>query len=245
MQQTAPPPDPHRRRRAAGNASREETRRRLLAAADALFREQGYPATTVAEIAARADVSLQTLYLAWGSKSALLRAATNAAAVAARLPMTHDEWRSRIRAELEDAARSDPGAVAHLAAVTRIFIGVAERAAPYWRMQREAAATDPDIAADRRSIMVEGRRTMAEIAAGMPRHGLRPDLTPEYVTDTLWALASPDVYLLLTLDGGYDAAAAEAWLLHTLTSALCVEGTPRPGTPTTRPDPDHRPRRTT
>src|ERR1700753_2620027 len=62
------------RHQEAAAASRAETRRRLLRAAENEFTERGYSAATVAKIAARAGVTVQTLYLAWGSKRALLRA---------------------------------------------------------------------------------------------------------------------------------------------------------------------------
>lgn len=62
------------RHREAGAASRVETRRRLLDAAGHEFAERGYTAATVTRIAGRAGVTVQTLYLAWGSKRELLRA---------------------------------------------------------------------------------------------------------------------------------------------------------------------------
>src|SRR6202012_3498689 len=71
-------PKPTRHQEAAA-ASRAETRRRLLRAAEEEFTERGYSAATVARIAARAGVTVQTLYLAWGSKRALLRAYMEAA----------------------------------------------------------------------------------------------------------------------------------------------------------------------
>jgi len=215
--------DPYRRRREAGAASREETRRRLLAAADGLFRERGYPATTVAAIAERAGVSLQTLYLAWGSKRALLRAASDAAVVASELPMRPEEWRSTVRAGLASEVGEDAAAAAYLAAVGRLFVRVAERAAPYWRMQRQAAATEPEIAADWEATVTERRRTMAEVAGGVPRRGLRAGLAGEDVADTLWALASPEVYDLLTTQGDYTPAAFGSWLERTLVAALCAD----------------------
>ena len=224
MRQVARALDPYRRRREAGTASREQTRRRLLAAADELFREQGYPATTVAAIAARANVSLQTLYLAWGSKRALLLAAGAAAAVASQLPVEHDEWRSTIRAELAADAGHDPTAGAYLAAVSRLFVRVAERTAPYWRLNRQAAATDLEIAAGQEATAAERRRTMEEVARAVPHRGLRPGLTPSDIADTLWALASPDVYDLFTTQAGQSAAGFEAWLERTLVAALCDDG---------------------
>lgn len=223
MRQTATPDDRYHRRRAAGAASREETRRRLVAAADSLFREEGYQATTVAEIAKRAGVSLQTLYLAWGSKRALLGGAAASAAVASETPMESDEWRSIIRAELAREAGDDPAASAYLAAASRLFVRVADRTADYWRMYRQAAASDPEIASDWAAIERDRRHTMTEVARNIPARGLRADLSPDEVADTLWALASPDVYLLFRTEGGHDSAAFQAWLERTLTRALCVE----------------------
>lgn len=221
MPETAPAIDPYRRRRAAGAASREETRRRLLVAADALFRAQGYPATTVTAIAARAGVSLQTLYLAWGSKRELLRAAGDAATVASQLPASHEEWRSTIREELATDAGDDPSAGAYLAAVSRLFVRVAERTALYWRMNQQASATDVEVAAGWEATMAERRRTMEEVARAVPHRGLRPGLTSADIADTLWALASPEVYDLLTSQAGHSPAAFGSWLQRTLVAALC------------------------
>ena len=226
--------DPYRRRREAGVASREETRRRLLVSADGLFRERGYRATTVAAIAEGAGVSLQTLYLAWGSKRALLNAAAGAAAMALELPLQPDEWRATIRAELaEDAGEDTAGA--YLAAVGRLFVSVAGRTAPYWRVYRQAAATDPEVAADWEGLMADRRRTMDEVAKGVPRRGLRDGLEEGDVADTLWALASPEVYELFVVQGGRSPAAYGAWLERTLVVALCVApGQPPSTAPTVR-----------
>jgi len=217
------PSDPFARRREAGAASRGETRRRLLAAADALFRERGYPATAVAAIAERAGVSLQTLYLAWGSKRALLRAATDAAAAASQLPVQPDEWRASIRAALADAAGREATASEYLAAVGRLFVQIAERTAPYWRMHRQAAATDPEVAADWAALTAARRRTLAEVARGVPPRGVRPGLTADAITETLWALASPELYDLFTAEGGYEVGTFQAWLTRTLVAALCED----------------------
>src|SRR6266536_157975 len=57
-----------RREQAAG------TRRDILEAAQRLFERRGYAATTMAAIAAEAGVALKTVYLAFETKSGLLRA---------------------------------------------------------------------------------------------------------------------------------------------------------------------------
>src|SRR5258707_10699024 len=66
------------RQREAGEVTRRETRRRLLAAARAEFSERGYAAATVARIASRAGVSVQSLYNDWGNKRNLLHAVMEA-----------------------------------------------------------------------------------------------------------------------------------------------------------------------
>src|SRR4051812_27540644 len=129
--------DPYRRRREAGTASREDTRRRLLSAADRCFREQGYRATTVTAIAAGAGVSLQTLYLAWGSKAALFKAAA-AAAAAPATPGSPDAWQAATLVELAEDARSSPGTRDYLAAVGRVVVRVVVRTARYRELYQEA-----------------------------------------------------------------------------------------------------------
>src|ERR671936_3205564 len=58
-------------------AQAEATRRDILDAAQRLFEANGYPATTMAEIAKEADVALKTVYLAFETKNGLLRTLWN------------------------------------------------------------------------------------------------------------------------------------------------------------------------
>ena len=59
-------PAPRQQRRKA------ETRRRIVKAADRLFSERGYTATSIEEIADAADVAVRTIYLHFGSKAAIM-----------------------------------------------------------------------------------------------------------------------------------------------------------------------------
>src|SRR5438128_3771848 len=58
-------------------AQAQETKRDILAAAQRLFEQQGYPATTMAQVAKEAGVALKTVYLAFQTKSGLLRTLWN------------------------------------------------------------------------------------------------------------------------------------------------------------------------
>ena len=50
------------------------TRQAILEAAQRLFEQRGYPATTMEQVAAEAGVALKTVYVAFATKSGLLRA---------------------------------------------------------------------------------------------------------------------------------------------------------------------------
>ena len=58
-------------------AQAQETKHDILAAAQRLFEQQGYPATTMVQVAKDAGVALKTVYLAFETKSGLLRALWN------------------------------------------------------------------------------------------------------------------------------------------------------------------------
>ena len=62
---------PRRREQAAA------TRRAILDAAQSLFERDGYAATTMAAIASEAGVALKTVYVAFETKSGVLRALWN------------------------------------------------------------------------------------------------------------------------------------------------------------------------
>lgn len=63
----SPTPAPSRQER-----RKAETRRRIIAAADALFQEQGYEATSIEDISRSADVAVRTIYLHFGSKASIM-----------------------------------------------------------------------------------------------------------------------------------------------------------------------------
>lgn len=197
------------RQQRVGAASRRETRNRLLTAAGEEFARHGYRATTVSGIADAAGVSLQTLYLAWGSKRALLRA-----------------YMERMLAGGEGSPEDtairfiglSPEACLNELAVT--VSEVAARAATGWALYREAAAIDPELAADWDQLQGLRHRLFGKILSGIPEDALRPGLTWAAAVDTAWVIASPDSYELLVGRLQYTPAAFQEWMRQTLFSAL-------------------------
>ena len=207
------------RQREAGEVTRRETRRRLLAAAAAEFAERGYAAATVSRIAGRAGVSVQSLYNDWGNKRNLLEAVMQTAVTgddeASLAPGKPPEV---ITATLGPEDFTDPRRLlAHLAHQYRLL---AERAAVGWQTYRDAAATDPDIAADWQRLSEMRRDAFHALLTRIPDAALRPGLSPARAADTAWAIASPETHHQLVRQAGYAYDDLESWVRSTLSAAL-------------------------
>lgn len=210
------------RQKRAGEASRAATRARLVDAAATAFLEGGYSATTVTELARRAEVSLQTLYLAVGNKRLLLRAVLEQALAPRGDPAggIGESYRRELRAQAGAAHRGADDPPARVRAIAHVFRTVAERAAPWWRLYRHAAATEPEIAADWAELQRLRRGTLAALLDDVPDDALRTGLTRDRAVDTLWVLASPETYELLVERAGYSLDGFEGWLGDTLAGVL-------------------------
>src|SRR5699024_2139675 len=205
------------RQREAGAAARAETRRRLLQAAGEEFAERGYHAATVNRIAGRAGVTVQTLYLAWGSKRALLRAYMDAC-LSGDPDTPYAEELPRLLDHAQKQAGADaPSSLMHFA---RLYRELAERAALGWRLYRDAAASDAEIAADWQALQQLRHQTFAEIIRRLPPTSLRAEMTLEAATDAAWAIASPETYELLVRSAEYTLDQYERWVATTLANAL-------------------------
>src|SRR5205823_2770067 len=124
---------PRRREQAAA------TRRQILEAAQRLFVQQGYATTTMAAIAAEAGVALKTVYVAFATKSGLLRALWHLLLRGdeADVPVQDRRW------YLDVIEEPDPERQLRLTA--RNSRAVKERAAALMGVIRSAATVDPDI----------------------------------------------------------------------------------------------------
>src|SRR6476659_5573243 len=141
-------------RKRAGAARARATRERVVAAAAPLFVARGYLDTTMAELAAAADVAVQTLYLAFGSKAAVLQAVWEAAG-----PDRPTAW-----AEALASAEDGPAAVARHVELTTAAV---ERRHPLDAVLR-AVAADPEpaelLAAARAAALDVHARAVDELA---------------------------------------------------------------------------------
>jgi AcrR family transcriptional regulator len=139
--------------------SKERTRQRLLAQAQRLFREHGYAATSLEQIAEAAEVTKGAIYGHFASKEDLMLSAMEAARNSEPVTILNDESRP-LRERLAEFARAvsadEPGDETEMAVVLEFFATLLR--APY--------------ALERYSARLEGRlQELADAATDQPSTG--------------------------------------------------------------------------
>jgi AcrR family transcriptional regulator len=191
------------------------TRRQILEAAQRLFEHQGYATTTMAAIAAEAGVALKTVYVAFESKSGLLRSLWHLLLRGDEddMPIGERRW-YRDLVEEPDPARQLRLTAANSRAVK-------ERAATLMGVIRDAAPTDPDIESLWGRIQSEFYGVQRPIVEALHGKGaLRPGLDVTRATDILWTLNHPDLWLLLVGRRGWTPEEYEQWFADTVSAQL-------------------------
>ena len=189
------------------------TRRAILDAAARLFVDPGYAATSVAAVARAAGVSTQTVYNAFATKPALLKAAYDVTLAGDDSDVPFAE-RPEVKATYEV---TDPREF--LRAYAALGRTVLDRVGSLsLQVAAGAAAGDPDLVALQRNIDEEraaGTLMVARRAAELGN--LAPGLTVERARDRIWTLNSVQVWHLLTVGRGWSGDEYEEWI----GSAMC------------------------
>jgi AcrR family transcriptional regulator len=191
------------------------TRRRILDAAQRLFESQGYAATTISAIAEEAGVALKTVYLAFETKSGLLRALWN-------LLLRGDEGDAPVaeRAWYREAVE-DPDPERQLRLNARNSVAAKTRMGGLLEVIRSAAPADPEIEALWNRISTEYHANQRLIVASLDQKGaLKDGLDVDRATDILWTLVHPTVWQLLVGERAWTAEEYERWLADTACSEL-------------------------
>jgi AcrR family transcriptional regulator len=207
------------RRRERAEAERRATRRRVLAAAQRLFIENGYKATTMADIAAEAGVAMQSVYNAGRSKADLLQRVVEVVVAGDDEPVLLTE-RPSFAAIAEEA---DPTRQVEM--IAGLIASTQERSAPVQAAFREAAAIDDAVARNLDAELARRHETIGTIVGMVDEAHLR--LPRDDAVDTVWAIGSSEVYLLLRVRRGWDADRYRRWLTRILVEQL-LTGPPSP-----------------
>jgi AcrR family transcriptional regulator len=199
-------------------AQMRATRARVIAAARQLFLERGFPGTTMEAIGQASDTPMATLYRLFGSKPNVLQQVMNIAFVGDDEAVgLHDRPIATTA-----AAQKDPAAMLRgYAALTR---DVASRSAPLHHVLRTAAAVDSEASELLENNRRERANGQARVVDGLRRlNALRPGLDDAHALDIVYALMSPELHRVLTVERGWDDDTYEQWLGDTLCAGLLAE----------------------
>lgn len=184
------------------------TEGQVIAAATRLFLNRGYLATTLADIAAAADVGERTIYVRFGSKALLFKRVVDVAIVGDTAPVDvlGRDWMQRAftAPTLDERVRASGAASRQ----------ILERTGALFAVAQQAAAVEPLVEEFWQQGREQSRYGQRMVWTRIADDGLLPpgsDL--EWIIDTASVLAAAETYLLTTRMMGWDLDTYEAWLV--------------------------------
>jgi AcrR family transcriptional regulator len=191
------------------------SRHRIVDEARKLFLVQGYRTTTIADIASAAEVNPDTVYRLVGRKPMVLRELIEQALSGTDHAVAGAD-RSYVR-----AMATEPDLVVKLEIYAAAVREIHGRLAPLFVALRDASSTEPE--AERVWKEIGERR-----AANMRKlvRDVRSAKNARYATstseaaDTVWALNSAELYVMLTVERGWTPRQYERWLARSLSQAV-------------------------
>lgn len=186
-------------------AQADRTRARIVEAARDLFLAEGYARTTVADIAAAAGVSVETIYAAFGNKATLL----------------HKAWDITVGGDDRDivfherpevlAIRAEPDLRKRLRLQAQFATRTAQRIGPFQLMVQAAAGSDTAAGAMLEEMGRQRLAGMTAMAAGAALSG-QLAVSEEECRDVLWAMSDGTLWSRLATERGWTNERFAAWL---------------------------------
>jgi AcrR family transcriptional regulator len=189
----------------------QQTRRRVLESARRLFVDRGYARTTVAAVAEDAGVSPETIYLSLGGKRGLLEGVMD-------ITGPHDSVADDDSWWLMVAAL--PGPTERLEKMVEYSCRILARTRPVHAIIRGAADNEPFAAELGRQLLNERLGNQTERISRYIGEALRPGLSVTEAGERYCALASPDLYHLLTVELRWAPEHHQSWLTQLLRREL-------------------------
>jgi AcrR family transcriptional regulator len=198
-----------KRGRSYDSSRRQEQARRtrlaVIRAAQRLFVEQGYGRTTIAEIAAAAGVSAETVYAGFKNKAALL----------------HRVWDITIGGDDEEvvfherpevvAIRNEPDLARRLMLHAEFSTATARRMTPFLRALQGAAGSEPAAAAMLAEIDQQRLNGISVMAREAAKTGQLAVSEPE-CRDVVWAFTDGTLWHQLVVERGWTDERYADWL---------------------------------
>ena len=183
------------------------TRNAILDAARALFRRQGYAATTIEQIATEAGVGLSTVYAVLTNKRTIL---------------VEMRWKAVQEAQVMEnfrAALDEPEPVRRIELMVRITRQLYETGGDVFAVEHAAAGADPEVAEGWASHHRERGENLFKIVEPLQPH-LASGLQPARALQIVQALLTYEVYEELVVISGWTVDEYETWVGRTLCDQL-------------------------
>jgi AcrR family transcriptional regulator len=196
-------------------AQARQTRLQIAEAARSLFMVRGYGGTTIEAIAEKAGVAPETVYATFKNKRNVLSFLFD-------ISIGGDDEDIRL------LDRPNPQAVLRetdqrrqLSLFARDITRILHRAAPIFEILRIAGKTEPEIAELVQRLLRERMANMSMVAKSVASNGpLRGGLNRTRAAELIWAMTSPELYLLFNRDRGWADEQYTQWLTETLVRLL-------------------------
>lgn len=175
----------------------EAARRSILARARELFLEQGFGATTIAQIAGAAGVSAESVYKNFGGKPGLVRAIYEESLLGSGAVPAEQ------RSDAAQREATDPRAL--MARFGRFIAEVSPIGSPIFLLIRDAAASGDAAMAELLREVDEARyaRMLHNARQVVGRGLLSPDVSEAEAADVFFAVTSAELYEALVLKRGW------------------------------------------
>jgi AcrR family transcriptional regulator len=185
----------------------QKTRRQILAAARSMFSEYGYAGATVEMIAEEASVAPATIYATFGNKRSLLAALIDISVGGDDRPVP------LLQRPGPQSVLKEKNPTQQIYRFALDITGILERVAPLFEIMRAAAKFEPEIADMLETLLAERLRNLEVFVQHVSARGcLREGLDETQAAEIVWAIASPEVYRLLTDDRYWSRERFAHWL---------------------------------
>jgi AcrR family transcriptional regulator len=189
----------------------QQTRRRVLESALELFVDRGYAGTTVAAVADRAGVSPETIYLSLGGKRGLLEGVMDMTGPHGSVAEDEEWW---------EMVAHLPSAPERLERIVEYSCRILARTRPIHTIIRGAADKEAFAGALGRRLLQERLDNQTERIRTYLGGELRAGLSVAEAGERYCALASPELYHVLTVEFRWTADRHREWLTHLLHAEL-------------------------
>jgi AcrR family transcriptional regulator len=195
-----------------------DSQAKVVARAAELFREQGFGATTIAQVAAAAGVSVEFIYKNFGGKPGLVRA------IHAQTLLGAGDIPAEQRSDQAQATATDGRAL--MRQFGQFVAEISPQGSPVYLLIRDAAASgDPDMAALLREVDEARYERMLHNARQVLARGLlRDSLSETEVADVFYTVTAGGLYEALVLQRGWTPQRLGEFVAATLVANLVDVG---------------------